>query len=236
VRLLPHDAWLAAPVAWLVFVGVGHAVKVAMRGWLSAPKWVPHAILKMVVLVLSFGAAAVEGLSLRDLGLRAPQAPVWGAAIGGGLALGATGTLVMLLANLEGLRKVVGQHSFATIVVWFWIVSSVAEEVFCRGWFQGSTMSDVTGSDLGAQLPSAVLFGSLHLVLLWAGVERRAVAVVVVSTAILGLRAAWARAASASLYPAIGAHVAFNVGGAVGGIAYAVGYRAVKGKMPFQSA
>ena len=235
MRLLPHDAWLAAPVAWLVFVGVGQAVKAGMRAWPSAPKWASHAILKTLVLVVSFPAAAVEGLSLRDLGLRAPQAPVWGAAIGWGLSLGATGTLVMLLANLEGLRKVVGQHSFVAIVVWFWIVSSVAEEVFCRGWFQSSTMSDVAGSNLAALMPSAVLFGSLHLVLLWAGVERKAVAVVVVSTAILGLLAAWARAASGSLYPAIAAHVAFNVGGALGGIAYAVGYRAVKGKMPFQA-
>lgn len=236
MRLLPHEAWLAVPVAWLVFLGLGEAVRAGTRLWPAAPKWASHAVLKTVVLVVALGAAAVEGLSLRDVGLVAPRASVWGPAIGWGLTLGAAGTLVMLLANLEGLRKVIGQHSFASIVVWFWIVSSVAEEVYCRGWFQGSTMRDVDGSDLGALMPSAVLFGGLHLVLLRAGVERRAVAVVVVSTLVLGLLAAWARAASGSLYPAIGAHVAFNVGGAVGGIAYAVGYRAVTGKMPFQRA
>jgi membrane protease YdiL (CAAX protease family) len=96
-------------------------------------------------------------------------------------------------------------------------------------------MNDVAAGALGALLPSAVLFGSLHLVMLFAGVDRASVAVVVVSTTLLGLLAAWAKAATGSLYPPIAAHVAFNVGGALGGIAYAGAYRAVTGKMPFQS-
>lgn len=94
-------------------------------------------------------------------------------------------------------------------------------------------MDDVTGAALGRLLPSALLFGALHLVMLSAGIERRAVAAIVASTALLGLLAAWARATTGSLWPAIAAHVAFNVGGVVGGALYAGTYRAVTGKMPF---
>jgi membrane protease YdiL (CAAX protease family) len=233
VRLTPRDAWLAVPIAWVVFYAVGRAAKaVTARAMPSGPAWRPHAVFKVTLLVVSFGLAAIEGIRLRDLGFAAPSRSIWGTAIGAGLALGAAGTLIMLAAGAEGLRKAVSGHSFVSIVVWFWVVSSVAEEVFCRGWFQTSTIGDVTGATLGPLLPSAVLFGSLHLVMLSA-VDRKSVAVVVASTTILGLLAAWARATTGSLYPAIAAHVAFNVGGLVGGGVYAGAYRAATGRMPF---
>jgi len=232
--LLPRDPWLAVPVAWLGFVALGFAVKAAMRRLPEGPRWRPHAALKIALLVLSFALAGLEGLSPRDLGLRPAAQSIWGASIGLGLGLGAVSTLVILLAGLQGLRKVMVGHSLPSIVFWFWIVSSVAEEVFCRGWFQASVMDGAAPGALGALLPSAVLFGSLHLVMLFAGVDRASVAFVVVSTTALGLLAAWAKAATGSLYPPIAAHVAFNVGGMMGGVAYAGMYRAFTGRMPFQ--
>jgi membrane protease YdiL (CAAX protease family) len=214
VSILPSEPWLAVPIAWLVFVGTGYAVKWLHGKLREGPAWRPHAAMKLAVLGVAFGLAALQGMSLADLGFRAPERGVWGTAIGLGLLLGAVGTLVMLSMGLRGLRKAIGKHSFPSIVLWFWIVSSVAEEIFC----------------LVSLLPSGVLFGTLHLVMLSAGISRGSVAVIVVSTTALGLLAAWALAATGSLYPAIAAHVAFNVGGPIGGILYASGYRVATGR------
>ncbi|HEY6460330.1 MAG TPA: CPBP family intramembrane glutamic endopeptidase [Polyangiaceae bacterium] len=233
MRTLPHDPWLAVPLAWAVFFAIGRAVKAALARLPAGPKWRSHAALKVTLLAAAFGLAAAQGLGASGVGLVAPSRGVWGTAVGLGLLLGAAGTLLMLAAGIQGLRKAVAGHSLASIVFWFWIVSSIAEEVFCRGWFQGTTMAAVTGTSLAPLLPSAVLFGSLHLTLLSAGVERRAVVAIVGSTALLGLLAAWARATTGSLYPPVAAHVAFNVGGLLGGVLYAGAYRARTGKLPF---
>lgn len=233
--LLPRSPWLAAPLAWLVFFAVGRMTKAALQRLPEGPAWRPHAVLKIALLAVSLAAIALDGFSLSDVGFRSPVRAIWGASIGLGLLLGAVGTLVVLVSGIQGLRKTLKGHSFASIVVWAWVVSSVVEEVYCRGWFQTSTMPEVARASLVALLPSAVLFGSMHLSLLWAGVDRASVALVVTSTTVLGLLCAWARAASDSLYPAIAAHVAFNVGGALGGIVYAAAYRSATGKMPFQA-
>lgn len=81
-------------------------------------------------------------------------------------------------------------------------------------------------------LPSAILFGGLHGSLIFAGVDPAAVAILVMATTLLGLLTAWARARTSSLYPAIAAHIAFNVGGMFGGIIYAIGYRIFTGELP----
>jgi membrane protease YdiL (CAAX protease family) len=233
--LLPHSAWLAVPIAWLVFFAVARVTKAALHGLPEGPRWrSPAVVVKIALLAVSLAAMALSGFSLYDVGFRAPARSIWGASIGLGLMLGAVGTLVVLVSGLQGLRKAMKGQSFASIVVWVWIVSSVVEEVYCRGWFQTSTMPEVAQASFVALLPSAVLFGSMHLLLLSAGVDRASVAFVVASTTVLGLLCAWARVASDSLYPAIAAHVAFNVGGALGGIVYAIAYRGVTGKMPFQ--
>jgi membrane protease YdiL (CAAX protease family) len=233
--LLPRSPWLAVPLAWLVFFAVGRMTKAALRPLPEGPAWRPHAVLKIALLAVSLAAMALSGLSLSDVGFRSPVRAIWGTSIALGSTLGVVGTLVVLVSGLQGLRKVMKGQSFGSIVIWAWVVSSVVEEIYCRGWFQTSTMPEVAQVSIVALLPSAVLFGSMHLSLLWAGVDRASVVLVVASTTVLGLLCAWARAASDSLYPAIAAHVAFNVGGALGGIAYAVVHRSATGKMPFQA-
>ena len=54
----------------------------------------------------------------------------------------------------------------------------------------------------------------------------------VVATTLLGLHTAWARAASGSLFPAVGAHVAFNVGGVAGGVVYTIARAITTGELP----
>jgi membrane protease YdiL (CAAX protease family) len=206
-------------VAWLGFIVATVLLGARLRGLERAagPAWRPQAILDIGLVVVSLIAAHVEGIGLGRLGFCLPAHPVWGRAIAGGLLLGGSTTLVILLAGLRGLRPVVGGYSFGAVLFWVWIVSSVSEEIFCRGWFQASTEG---GAGLSALLPSAILFGAMHLVLLVARVDIGSTTVIVAATSLLGLLAAWARAGSGSLYPAIAAHLAFNVGGVLGGGGY----------------
>jgi membrane protease YdiL (CAAX protease family) len=233
MRLLPRNAWAALPLAAVGFFVVSGIVKASLRrlDLTNGPAWRPQAILEMVVLVLSLTVAAVEGIGLRQLGFCRPGQDVWGTTLAGGLLLGVFATLVILVSGIRGLRSTLGGYSFGAIVIWVWVVSSVIEEVLCRGWFQTSTET-AAHSGLWALLPSALLFGSLHLSLVLAGVDIASVIVVVTTTAILGLLAAWARSTSGSLYPAIAAHVAFNIGGALGGIVYAIVHRIATGRLP----
>jgi len=233
MRVLPKNPWLALPIAWLVFIGVGLVARGLVRLAPSAPVWGSQALLKLLVVGVALGAASIELPSLRALGFTRPEAPVWGRAIGGGLALGAVATLVAVFAGATGMRSIVEKYSFGAMVLWIWIVSSASEEIFCRGWFQASTGAPGKDARVAALLPSAVLFGALHLALLSAGIDVRSVLCVVAAASVLGLLAAWARARSASLYPAIAAHVAFNVGGVAGGAAYAIGFYLVTGHAPF---
>jgi hypothetical protein len=232
IRLLPRNAWAALPVAWLFFFAISLLVKQISSALPAGPAWRSQAILKGALLAFAVTAAVVQGIELRRVGFCRPEHAVWGRALAGGFLLGAVTTLVVMVSGVRGLRSVLGGYSFGAMVLWVWIVSSVSEEVFCRGWFQTSTMSDTSRATLLALLPSAILFGSLHLLLVSADVDVASVAVVVIATTLLGLLAAWARATSASLYPAIAAHVAFNVGGAAGGIVYAIGYAVMTGKVP----
>jgi uncharacterized protein len=235
MSVLPRSPWLAVPVAWLLFFAVGRLTKAGLKRLPEGPRWRSHAVLKIALLVVSLAAIALEGLSFSDVGFRSPARSVWGASIGLGLMLGAVGTLVVLVAGLQGLRKAMQSQSLASIVVWVWVVSSVVEEAYCRGWFQTATTPVASQVSLVALLPSAVLFGSMHLALLSAGVDCASVAFIVAATTALGLLCAWAKAATGSLYPPIAAHVAFNVGGVLGGIVYAAVYRGVTGRMPFQA-
>ena len=91
-----------------------------------------------------------------------------------------------------------------------------------------------TTTGMRGLLPSALLFGSLHLNLLFAGVDLLSIAILVPSVTLLGMLTAWVRVRSGSLYPAIVTHVAFNVGGTLGGILYVVGSSIVTGQVPSQ--
>jgi membrane protease YdiL (CAAX protease family) len=179
------------------------------------------------------GASAAQRMGFDALGFRRPAVALWGRTIGGGLALGFLSTLAMIFVGATGMSTVIGKYSFAALVLWVWIVSSMSEEVFCRGWFQSVTGAVGAPPTFATLLPSALLFGGMHLLLIGSGVEIRTVVAVVVGTTLLGLLAAWARAKSTSLYPSIAAHVAFNVGGVIGGIAYAIAYVVVTGHRPF---
>jgi len=192
------------PVAWLVFFAAREFVKG------GGPAWRASAVAEILFALVALDLAFLEGIGLRELGFVWPARAVWSSAVGGGLLLGALGTWVMVGFRLRGMRSVLGGYSPGALVLWAFIVPSVCEEIFCRGWFQAST---------GSVIASALLFGAMHAPLRLAGVDAKSVTVIVVATTVLGLLAASVRASSGSLYPAMAAHLAFNCGGALIGIA-----------------
>src|SRR5205809_388383 len=103
--------------------------------------------------------------------------PAWNPLAAFGLAL-----VVLVAAYLAA-------YGLPGIVLWIWVISSVVEELFCRGWFQ----TLVGGSTRAAVLWSAALFGVMHLVLLFGDIEIAAVAVIVLSVTALGYVCATAR-------------------------------------------
>lgn len=125
------------------------------------------------------------------------------------------------------MRHLVKSYSVFQIilVVWFW--SSLSEEIYCRGWFQSSLPPGPS-----RVFWSAALFGSMHTSLFFAGVDIPSVLWIVLSTTALGYACAVVRESSGSWIPAFVRHAAFNAGGLLGGIVYAIGYRIATGQMP----
>jgi membrane protease YdiL (CAAX protease family) len=130
------------------------------------------------------------------------------------------------------MRGRLADYGLPGIVLWIWVVSSLMEELFCRGWFQTLVSSGASG-ERTAVLWSAGLFGTMHLALLFSDIEIAAVVVIVLSVTALGYVCATARARTGSLRPAIAAHVMFNVGAFLAGVAYTIAYRVATGHMPF---
>jgi membrane protease YdiL (CAAX protease family) len=231
MRLLPRNPFLAVAVAALVFAATALLASGITAPFPHAPPWLKQAVLKGLLLIVSLGFAAAERLSLRDLGFRRATGGPWSKAIGAGILLGSLATVAVLLSGSTGLRDVLRGFPFWAVFLWIWLLSSFSEEVFCRGWFQSSLERGAV-SGAAPLWPSAALFGGMHLTLFLSGTDAVAVITIVIATTLLGWVAAWARRASASLFPAIAGHVAFNVGGMLGGILYTVGFRLATGHLP----
>ncbi len=230
-KLLP---WLMVFLVWCGFAALGRIVRQLLLPHLPPAPWMAQAALKLslilAVIVLAWRTrCGRDCLGLRNLTLRAGS-PYWAL----GLALGAVTSFGLLSTHQTGLSRVLGAMSFPALVVWVWFVSSVSEEFLCRGWFQAmlERNSESAGDPARVLWPSAVLFGSLHLTLFWAGVPPVSAVCIVAATTALGYVCALARARSKNLGPAIAAHVAFNVGGMLGGIAHVIVYRIVNGHLP----
>jgi membrane protease YdiL (CAAX protease family) len=182
--------------------------------------WLSQAVLKPLLIALSLGLMYAMRRPFADFGFRRAtgKSKAW---IALGVALGAVATMVVLLLGLEGLQKVMKGYTFPMIILWVWLGSSIAEEIFVRGWFQ-STLVMRGVAQRPAVILSGALFGAMHLSLLAVGVQAASVAVIVTSTFLLGLVCAHLRATRDSLMPAILAHIGFNVGGMLGGIVVVV--------------
>lgn len=208
---------LIAVVVFVVSAAASHAFPQALR---DAHPWIGQAVIKGLLIAISLVLMKLTRRPFADFGFRRATAKSkrW---IAAGFALGALATILMLSSGLKGLAGALKGYTLPMLMFWVWIVSSVSEEIFVRGWFQ-STLAHRGVSQRAAVITSGALFGAMHLSLLMTDVERASVAMIVTFTFLLGLVCAYVRATRDSLMPAILAHVGFNVGGLFGGAIFMI--------------
>lgn len=232
----PTSAWnpLAAFVLALGVFVASTAMAVPESVATQYP-WVEQAVTQGLMAAFALGAMAMSRRPFAEFGFRRPV-PAKGHFKLWGLVLGAAGTGVILAFGLRGMRGL-ADYGLPGIVLWIWVIAPIVEEVFCRGWFQ-SLVAGADASDLHrersrtAVIWSAALFGAMHLVLLFAGIDIASVVVIVLSVTALGYVCATARARTGSLRPAIAAHMMFNIGGMLAGVIYVIAYRVATGHLP----
>lgn len=197
--------------------------------------WARQAVTQGLMAAVALGAMAASRRPWAEFGFRRP-APARGRFLLSGLLLGAASSGVILALGLRGMRGRLGAYGLPGIILWIWVISSIVEELFCRGWFQtlaGGGESDPQGERARAAVPwSAALFGAMHLPLLFGGAEIAASVVIVLSVTALGYVCATARGRTGSLRPAVAAHMMFNVGGFLAGVIYTIAYRVATGHLP----
>jgi len=201
--------------------------------------WKTQFVIKTGMILIALVGIAIVGCGFRGAGFRRAAEKGWAwRAILLGASLGGMVTLVIFFTPAQGMTFL-RQLGLGGLVLWIWFYSSVAEEIFVRGRFQtalasnGTTTVTVFGKKVTSSvLASGLLFGTLHLSLIFHGVDWWTVAIVFLGTSLLGLIAAHLRERYESLLPAIFAHVAFNVGGTLVGIIVAILTMVMTGKLP----
>jgi membrane protease YdiL (CAAX protease family) len=234
----PRSAWnaLAAfALALGIYVAAFLTSRAVPESVASHYPWARQAVAQGLIALVALGAMAASRRPFAKFGFRRPL-PAKGHFKLWGMVLGAASTGLILGLGLRGMRSHLAAYGLPGIVLWIWIISSVVEELFCRGWFQtlvGAAEGDPGGERTRAPVAwSAALFGAMHLMLLFGDLEIAAVVVIVLSVTALGYVCATARAQTGALGPAIAAHVMFNVGGFLAGVIYAIAYRVSTGQMP----
>jgi membrane protease YdiL (CAAX protease family) len=152
------------------------------------------------------------------------------------LALGASGTCIILLSGASGM-PMMEQLSFPQVILFVWLLASIAEEVLTRGVIQ-SYLSPLNEAEvkllmLKVNIPtliSALFFSAMHITVITSGADIPTTIIVVVYAFFLGLLAGHIRAQSQSLVPAIAVHILFNIGGVVGGILFTILTTFITGK------
>ena len=218
-------------VGWAVFM-----VCAWLSGWLVRGPAAHQLALKSLLALASFALiAAWRSRVPGTYGLQRSSGVPWRRVVLSGLALGATASLSVLLMGGSGMQSALGAMKFWQIVLIVWIGSSISEEIFTRGWAQGALDRWRGVVYRGYSVPvitGALLFGSMHVSLIRRGVDALTTVVIVVAVTLLGLIAGRLRERHGGIAPAIAVHVCFNVGGAVGGALYVLGYRATTGRLP----
>jgi len=174
----------------------------------------------IVILIINNG-------SLKNFGFRKPNKTNYLKMIG--ITIGITlasmmigGMLFMGILNTlfppENTTQFPEPKSIIDMIIRVWIFSSIAEEVFVRGLFQGILDPLKTKKFLRLSLPvilSGLFFGLIHLSLLNSGYGHWFVSTIVFSATVMGLLAAYYREKSESLIPPIIVHFTANVVGFV---------------------
>ncbi len=181
-------------------------------------------------LLLSLLAIVILGKArIRDYGICLPRGKSqWILIAASAPFLGIAATIAVLGFGGSG-NEIVKQLSFPQVILFVWVLSSIIEEVFTRGFLLGhlSALSGKYARFLFFRIEwpvliSALFFGCMHLVLLISGTDVTTTVIVILFTFSLGLLAGYLRSVTGSLIPAIAAHLLANVGGFIGGVIYTV--------------
>ena len=226
-----RDSAVVLVTGWAVFM-----LSARLSGTLVRGPAAHQLLLKSLLVIASFGLIAVWRRRVAGTyGFERPSGVRWSRTVVTGLGLGAVASLLILLLGGSGMQAALGAMKFWQILLVVWIGSSVSEEIFTRGWAQGALERWRGVTLAGYSVPvitAAVLFGSMHATLVRRGVDLLTTVIVVGSATLLGLIAGQLRERHGGLAPAIAVHICFNVGGAIGGVLYVIGYRAIIGKLP----
>jgi membrane protease YdiL (CAAX protease family) len=194
-------------------------------------------MLKALLIAASFGAMKLWPAHGADWGLRRPAATRWLPIVGPAAGMGAAASTLILASGGKGLQAALGPMALwqAVLVIWIW--SSLSEEIFTRGWLQGTLHPWRDTMLAGLPLPATVsglVFGAMHFSLFARGVDAISASVIVLAATALGLWAGVLRERFGSILPPLAAHIGFNVGGALGGAAFVIAYRLSTGHLPTQ--
>jgi membrane protease YdiL (CAAX protease family) len=213
----------AMPVmAWEARTGLAHSTIARFLG------------MAMLALLTLMAMTACRAISWPDFGFCRPS-DRWLRFAGGAVLLGAISTLILKSSGGGGLDSAMaGVSPFEIILIL--LVATCVEELFVRGWMQGF-LAPLSGRRVGLLGTSisvpvatgALAFGAMHLSLTLSTIDALTIVCVLAFTTLLGALAGVARERSGSLVAAVGTHLAGNVGGILGGIAYAIGTRAIHG-------
>ncbi|MCC6425554.1 MAG: CPBP family intramembrane metalloprotease [Phycisphaerales bacterium] len=148
------------------------------------------------------------------------------------LAMAVTAMAMILTRHRH---PVLTEFSFLQVVLVIWVLSSVSEEIYVRGWVQ-SWCQAVEEAGSGVLTPSivtsALLFASMHVSLMWMGAGVLGGGIIVCATLLVGWACAVLRARTGSLWAPIALHILANMAGVPGGILGVVIYRVVYGELP----
>jgi membrane protease YdiL (CAAX protease family) len=228
-----RDSAVVLVTGWLVFGLLAWYTSETTSGPLTHQIRLKSLMLLVALLLIRFWRRRVAG----TYGFEKAFVVPWRRVFIIGIGMGAAASLLVLLSGGRGMQAVFGAMRFWQIVLVIWLGSSIAEEVFTRGWAQGALERWRTvryGRFSVPVLVGAVLFGSMHLTL-FARLDAITASIIVIAATALGLYAGTLRERHRGLLPAVAAHICFNVGGLFGGIVYAIGYRFATGRLPFQS-
>lgn len=131
------------------------------------------------------------------------------------LGLGIVATLLIQVLKLPSI-PILKAMSFPQYLLAVWLVSSICEEVFARGLVQG-----IADTGRHAIYAGAIVFSLIHFSIYLTGGSLYTCLVIMLFTFVLGILAGIARQRS-NLTAAIITHIAFNIGGFLGGIIYVV--------------
>ena len=219
---------VTAVLLWIAVLALS-AVPVSTKGfirfvsgstWLSRGTTVQATMLALslvLILALSKGKLARYGFRpARASDLK--QAFLYGTAAA--VAVQAVvAVLWKILGHSEGHPALAGS-SFVRIVITVWVIASICEETLHRGLIQSflEPLRIHTMTVFGIQLSfpviaAAVLFGSMHMMLLTMAADAVHVGGIVGSATVLGLVAGYYREKTGSLLPAFLVHMLFNACG-----------------------